>query len=108
MTTDKQPTIIIFDKCPNCGSTERLSVSLAEELKSKGLVDKDYIPHVLILRTIIGGEMVARGKIPIGSSLPAVSVFFDVCMNKDCGTFYPVRIEIARATILPGMPKQTM
>jgi hypothetical protein len=88
MTNNKQ-IIGEFDKCPNCGSTEKLMESIADEQRKKGLVGEDVKYGLDDLGgPVLDGRMV--GKLLVGSKVPAAWCLLDCCLN--CGTIYATRI----------------
>lgn len=99
---NEKPTVIAtFDKCPNCGSTERLAESLAKEVKERGLMRQELENYVHILDGVIQDPQRAS-MLPIGSSMPAFTAHMDICRN--CGAYYSVKILGGRAVKMPGPP----
>ena len=95
MTDEKQPIEKIFDKCPNCGSTNQFVGSLAKEVKKRGLIPE----NVSFYAEIAGGTVIdpkALQRLPIGSSFPAYQICKDVCT--DCGTIYAAKLVLMVAT----------
>lgn len=90
----KEPKIIEFDSCPNCGSKERLAGKLAEEAKKKGQMRKDLNFYANIRMGVVKDPQMEH-KLLIGSSVPAYGIFWDVCLQ--CGTMYAVKVEIGEA-----------
>jgi hypothetical protein len=88
MSNDKR-IIAEFDRCPNCGSSEKLMESIADEQRKKGLIGKDvkYGLHELG-GPVLDGRMV--GKLLIGSKVPEAYCLLDCCLA--CGTIYATRI----------------
>lgn len=91
----KQPIIIEFDKCPNCGSKERLVGGLAEKEKKKGNMRKDLNFYAYIIPGVVKDPQ-REHQLLIGTSLPAYKICLDVCLQ--CGTIYTAKIEIGEAT----------
>ena len=94
MTTENQETPnqglkfpIMHDKCPHCGSTQRVAETVANEEVAKGKLSKDI--RIVAMRAI---TPVADIKIiMMGLSIVPVLTFeFDQCANPECGAFYPV------------------
>jgi len=102
MTTAKQPTIFTFDKCPNCGSFAKVTDAPAQEARAKGRLSPGFIPCIQVLRTVVVDNTLV-GKIPIGSAVPAIASYMDICLN--CGTYYAIRVEIGEARLGAMMPK---
>lgn len=91
-----------FNQCPNCGSSNRLLESLAEELKDKGYARK----HWKLGLDFRQGAVVDQSKeatIPIGGKVPSYQITTDVCV--DCGTVYAVDIKTGEVTKSLAPPK---
>lgn len=80
---------LTFDKCPSCGSAERIANVIGEEEKAKGKITKTAM-CVAFLQTIIITD-------PVKSvlSAPALTTGYDVCAK--CGAVYCVFAEVTNA-----------
>ena len=90
MADELEPTILkSFDKCPWCGSTERMMGKLGEELKEKGSIRADM--NVGLKE--IGGPIIDPGvtSMLVGGLIPAHFALQDICMG--CGREITVHIE---------------
>lgn len=90
----EQPKIIEFDKCPVCGSKERLAGQLAKKEKKKGTMRKDLNFYAHIITGVIKDPQYER-QILYGAAIPAYRIYLDVCLQ--CGTYYAAKVEIAVA-----------
>ena len=80
-----------FILCPNCGSNERFLESLAQELKDRGLADREWsFSFDARQGVVVDQERARQGRIPIGSELPGFAIRTDICMK--CGTIYAVEL----------------
>lgn len=81
--------VTTFDKCPVCGSTERLAGNALKYMKEKGWAGPDADFYI---QRIVGSPIDQKlmSKIPIGSKLPTIWAGLDVCLN--CGCVYATRI----------------
>lgn len=102
MTTTKQPIIFTYDKCPNCGSLARVTDAPAALARAKGRLSPGFTPCIQVLKTVIVDNTLV-GKIPLGSTVPAIASYMDICLN--CGTYYAIRVEIGEARLGAMMPK---
>jgi hypothetical protein len=80
---DKEYTKL-FDKCPECGCTERVFESMGKEVTGLGLSRPDWKFTFDVRSGIV--EDVKAPKVPIGTELPTFSVMTDICGN--CGMIY--------------------
>ena len=88
---------IKFDKCPNCGSTNRLIQGEVD----KSIEDGDLKPEtkipILATRALLYNPDVAPRVYGFTKEVPVILAYFDVC--SDCGTLYCVAAEKGMATI---------
>ena len=105
MSDNEQQIIAEFDKCPGCGSTNRLAGSVADEQKAKGLLGEDWKLGIYQM----GGVIVDPNKVNqmlVGTKVPVVSALVDVCM--DCGMIFAVRLvrgeKSLQAVQMPPLP----
>lgn len=97
---NNKPEVLEYpQKCPVCGSEEKLVALLATKEMDKG-INPDAVPHYLYTWPFV---MRTNRPIIIGSKSPAGNIFVDVC--KGCGIIRAVRIEIGEAMALAGPPK---
>jgi len=97
-----------FKSCPACGSTNRFFESMANELKDRGVVRKEWAFYLDIKQGVVM-DKVKEQRLIIGSQVPAYTYATDICM--DCGCVYAMFIErsnatksIEPATNMPGPP----
>lgn len=79
-----------FDKCPDCGSTDRMMDRLGKEMKEQGLISEDM--EVGLVE--VGGPLVDPTK--VGQMLtvsvrPGIFALRDICIG--CGRQVTVKIE---------------
>lgn len=96
---NNKPEVIEYNKCPVCGSEEKLIASLAKQEMDKG-INPGSVPHYLHAWPFVMRN--PRQPIIIGAKAPAGSVFVDVC--KGCGIIRAVRVEIGEAMALNRPP----
>lgn len=79
-----------FEKCPDCGSTERMMGKLGDELKEQGLIGKDM--EVGLIE--VGGPIIdptKTGQMLTKSIRPGMFALRDICIG--CGRQVTVKIE---------------
>jgi len=92
--TNEQPKVILFGKCPVCGSKERYCESLGNQEKARGHMRKE----LTFCLQVIDGACIDKGletRLPMGTNLPAYRITTDICMGyptKPCGTIYVTSI----------------
>lgn len=104
MKEDKNQ-VIKFDKCPNCGSTDRLVGRLVRAAKDKGQAREEWEPCMQIIQGVVVDPM-RQSQILIGQNVPAYTVFTDVCMK--CGTFYAILVQTGTAKATPQIGKLSL
>lgn len=80
----------LFDKCPACGKNEPFFGMITEELKKRGIVDKDWQFYL----DCKSGAVMQPGKeqlLPVGSEVPGYFYATDICSN--CGKINVVKIQ---------------
>ena len=88
---EQMAEVIDFDKCPHCGSSNGLAITLYKGQAEKGHVRKmEKYGIYEFSGPIVDLEMVKLGKVLIGTKVPYMAVTIDVC--QDCGALYAVRI----------------
>ena len=108
MVQDNKPRLVVENKCPVCGSTDRLCGPLAQEMKDKGWMRPEFNYYPQIWQAAVY-DQTSLHKIPIGSTVPAYHVYVGICMgypNKPCGCIYAVKIQKSRG-VYTGPPVQT-
>ncbi len=80
---------LTFDKCPACGSTERIAESIGEQEKAKGKIRETARFAVFTQAVIIADPT----RIVI--SAPMLNAGYDVCMK--CGAVYCTFAELTTA-----------
>ena len=98
MVQEDKPQLVTENKCPVCGSTDRLCAPLAQEMKDKGWMRPEFNYYPQIWQSAVYDQTLL-GKIPIGSTVPAYHIYVGVCMgwpNRPCGCIYAVKIEKSR------------
>lgn len=78
-----------FDKCPMCGSAERLCEAMGEEVRAKGLCRKEWVFHYDIRDGVVTDTKKLEA-IKTGDELPTYVIMTDICLN--CGCVYAVKI----------------
>jgi len=92
---------LVFEKCPNCGSTNSLANKMAKSEIEKGRMDPKMDSFIFIFKcTVIDNNRAAI--LPIGAELPAYDVNMDMCA--DCGTLWGRKVVIGSVK-LTGMTK---
>ena len=81
-----------FDKCPGCGSTEMFFKSILDELKERGLIEKNVKCFQFQLEEGIPLLQEKVNLLPIGSELPAFGRIWDTCCN--CGMVHSTHLEV--------------
>lgn len=77
-----------FDKCPHCGSTERVAESIIGPMREKGLVKKDAKSGAIISPVHLGNPHAMLQALTI----PSLLTIADICAK--CGTIYCVYAEL--------------
>ena len=97
---------LVFEKCPYCGSSEKVIGSVIGELIANGRAGEDTVSGVA-LQLVIADPRRAM------LATPVMTVMEDICAK--CGARYTVRIDVQERPItaqmkggpkggLPGMP----
>ncbi|GAI94294.1 unnamed protein product, partial [marine sediment metagenome] len=98
----KEP-IECHDKCPECGSEERLVANFVAELKEKGVIGEDSFPQAAGVLEIPFNDTKKASLLhttePI-RMIPTLRILWDVCANPECHTFYVRRVEVGKKAIL--------
>lgn len=96
---EKEPEVLEYEKCPVCGSDERLVASLAAKEIDRG-INSAALAHYLQTWPFV----LRKPSLPtiIGSRSPAGNVSIDIC--KGCGVVRAIRIEIGEAIALDRPP----
>lgn len=82
--------IVRFDKCPWCGSTERMMGKLGEEMKEAGLLSDS----LEIGLSEVGGPIIDPSKVGqmlVESYRPGMFALRDICLG--CGREITVKVE---------------
>lgn len=83
---------ITNDKCPQCGSQERLGKEAFEELKEAGKLDKRSFPEGLVLKIPLLDPLHPPTLILAKSvKIPVIEIYFDIC---ECFTLYCSKFSI--------------
>ena len=95
-----------FEKCPACGSEERLIEGIGKELKAKGLIDLNWNPCMQAIAGVVLKQE-DWSALPIGVEVPGYVCETDVCI--DCGLIYVVKLERKSVKkpsqiLIPGAP----
>lgn len=78
-----------WDKCPVCGSIDRLIESEVKDAKAAGLLGPDArIPAMAARSALFDPNPATPRVLAIGKRFPVIVSFFDVCAA--CGTLYCV------------------
>ena len=85
---------LTFDKCPSCGSTDRIANIIGEQEKAKGKIRKIATCVAFMQTMIITDPVIAV------ISAPSLTIGYDVCA--ECGTVYCVFAEVAQAKATPA------
>ena len=85
-----------FDSCPVCQSTNRFFETLADDLKSRGLVRPNWSHCYDIKEGVIADEATIK-SMPIGSELDSYGIKIDICM--DCGCVYAIDLRTRKAKV---------
>ena len=93
-------TSVKFDKCPNCGSTERLIENEVNEEIKKGRMSKKSKAYSQRTSTLIFNTDDQK-LLVISKRAPAIFGLFDVCA--ECGVLYCVEMHKEEAVIEPQM-----
>lgn len=98
---------IKFDKCPVCGSTERVAEIAGDELKAAGRMSKDS--RIVMFAT--NTPIVDATRLLSHVMAPTLISLYDVCANPKCGNFYCIEIyqtmtmvDVQAQQNPPGMP----
>ena len=89
---------IINDKCPHCGSKERLGKNAIKQLQEEGKLNKESFPEGLVF-TIPLMDMTRPPPVVLTKThkVPQMNIFYDVCA--DCKSFYCTKFEIIEREI---------
>ena len=96
MSDNNQPTILVFEKCPSCGSKRALVRGMAKEVKDRGITRPEWDGCVAVLQGVVQDPDRAA-SLPVGIELPAFNAYMDLCT--ECGAYYATKIEIGRAKV---------
>lgn len=77
-----------FDKCPHCGSTERIADSIVKPMRDKGEIKKDSPTGAFISPIHLGNPSAMLTALTV----PSLLTIADVCAK--CGTVYAVYVEL--------------
>ncbi len=89
-----------FTKCPNCGCEERFFESVANELKEKGQMRKEFGFHLDAKQGAITDPVKFEAQL-VGSEVVGYAFATDIC--PECGTIYAVKLErvVGKKTATP-------
>ena len=91
------------DKCPKCGSEERLVANFVAELKEKGILGEDSYPQAagaLELPFFDQKKATLLSTPEPFKMVPTLKILWDVCANPECHTFYILRVETTEKPML--------
>lgn len=84
---------ITTDKCPTCGSEERLGKQAMDNLKKEGKLNKVSFPDGMLIPVPLVDPRFPPSVILAQSvRIPVMNIFFDVCAK--CRTLFCTRFEI--------------
>lgn len=99
MANENGRKVWTFDKCPACGSRNRIAENVARREQKAGRLGTDFHPVLHQETTVIADPR----RVIIGpTSVPAIVAHYDCCL--DCGCYYCVRLELGSAVIQPRPP----
>lgn len=80
---------VIFDKCPNCGSTERLAETHMKQLKEEGYLSPEYPVGMIFQTPLVDQAKMQKTVLSSLTGMTKIKViveYFDTCAS--CGTVY--------------------
>ncbi len=87
--------IVGAEKCPHCGSTERIGRQYIDGLIAKGHLMKGSYPKGFAFQVPMNGTLIA--PLTIKPEIPVVNVYWDIC--KGCQSLLVSSVEITNVQV---------
>lgn len=108
MNTEKKhpPFLVTHEKCPVCGSTERLGQQVVDELKKDKALPEAFAYAGVTLQAPLFDPMHPPSILATAFTIKGLILCIDVCANPDCGVVYCTRFDVVDrpAQIVPQPP----
>lgn len=96
------------DKCPHCGSEDRVCRTKIDELKEDGLLEEHMFPKgpVWLIPLIDQTKPIMLSPLSITKpKIPILQMFWDVCANPECVGIYVTAVEFIEQEVdIPKAP----